>query len=83
MIKKILIIGGNGQLGNCIRKIAPDFETHYEFIFTDSQSLDITDEDQINDFFYDQIEDFRNEKGELVKAQKTSFLTLAPKNLCF
>ncbi|QQQ27444.1 dTDP-4-dehydrorhamnose reductase [Chryseobacterium indoltheticum] len=57
-MKKILVIGSNGQLGNCIRKIAPDFETHYEFIFTDSQSLDITDEDQINDFFYDQKPDF-------------------------
>ena len=36
MIKKILIIGGNGQLGNCIRKIAPDFEDRFEFYFTDS-----------------------------------------------
>lgn len=52
-MKKILVTGSNGQLGNCIRKIAPDFEKNYEFIFTDSQSLDITDEDQINDFFYD------------------------------
>ncbi|WP_370900552.1 dTDP-4-dehydrorhamnose reductase [Chryseobacterium gossypii] len=52
-MKKILIIGSNGQLGNCIRKIAPDFESNYEFIFTDSQTLNITDEDQINDFFYE------------------------------
>lgn len=57
-MKKILVIGSNGQLGNCIRKIAPDFENNYEFIFTDSLSLDITDEDQINDFFYDQKPDF-------------------------
>lgn len=57
-MKKILVIGSNGQLGNCIRKIAPDFETRYEFIFTDSQSLDITNEDQINDFFYDQKPDY-------------------------
>lgn len=53
MIKKILIIGGNGQLGNCIRKIAPDFEDRYEFNFTDSKTLDITDTEMVNDFFAD------------------------------
>ncbi len=57
-MKKILVIGSNGQLGNCIRKIAPDFENNYEFIFTDSQTLDITDESQVNDFFYDNKPDF-------------------------
>lgn len=57
-MKKIIIIGGNGQLGNCIKKIAPDFENKYEFIFTDSQTLDITNEDQVNDFFYDHKPDF-------------------------
>jgi dTDP-4-dehydrorhamnose reductase len=57
-MKKILVIGANGQLGNCIRKIAPDFENNYEFIFTDSQTLDITDEDQVNSFFYDSKPDF-------------------------
>lgn len=57
-MKKIVIIGGNGQLGNCIRKIAPDFENKYEFIFTDSKTLDITDEDQVNDFFYDHKPEF-------------------------
>lgn len=53
MTKRILIVGGNGQLGNCIRKIAPDFENRYEFNFTDSQTLNITDRDSISDFFYD------------------------------
>lgn len=57
-MKKILVIGGNGQLGNCIRKIAPDFELDYEFIFTDSKMLDITDEDQVNTYFYDSKPDF-------------------------
>jgi len=57
-MKKILVIGSNGQLGNCIRKIAPDFENNYEFIFTDSQTLDITDDNQVNDFFYDNKPDF-------------------------
>ncbi|SEM78985.1 dTDP-4-dehydrorhamnose reductase [Chryseobacterium taichungense] len=57
-MKKILVIGGNGQLGNCIRKIAPDFELDYEFIFTDSQTLDVTNEDRVQSFFYDNKPDF-------------------------
>ncbi|MDR6406330.1 MULTISPECIES: dTDP-4-dehydrorhamnose reductase [Chryseobacterium] len=57
-MKKIAVIGSNGQLGNCIRKIAPDFELDYEFIFTDSQTLNITDEDLVNKFFYDNKPDF-------------------------
>ncbi|MGZ5193409.1 MAG: SDR family oxidoreductase, partial [Kaistella sp.] len=52
-MKKILIIGGNGQLGNCIRKIAPDFEDRFEFYFTDSETLDITDTEMVNDVFSD------------------------------
>ena len=53
MTKRILIVGGNGQLGNCIHKIAPDFENQYEFNFTDSQTLNITDRDSVSDVFYD------------------------------
>ncbi|MDR2235720.1 MAG: dTDP-4-dehydrorhamnose reductase [Chryseobacterium sp.] len=57
-MKKIAVIGSNGQLGNCIRKIASDFENTYEFIFTDSSILDVTNEDQVNDFFYDNKPDY-------------------------
>jgi len=57
-MKKILVIGSNGQLGNCIKKIAENFENKYEFIFTDSQNLDITNSDQIQNFFYDNKPDF-------------------------
>lgn len=53
MIKKILVIGGNGQLGNCFRKLAPQFENRFEFNFTDSETLDITDAEKVSDFFYD------------------------------
>lgn len=53
MTKRILIVGANGQLGNCIRKIAPDFEKQYEFNFKDSQTLNITDRDNVSDVFYD------------------------------
>lgn len=52
-MKKILVTGAHGQLGQCIQKIAPDFEDRFEFIFADSQALDITDADSISDYFYD------------------------------
>ncbi|OWK75293.1 dTDP-4-dehydrorhamnose reductase [Flavobacteriaceae bacterium JJC] len=52
-MKKILVIGGNGQLGNCFRKLAPEFENRFEFNFPDSETLDITDAEKVSDFFYD------------------------------
>lgn len=52
-MKKILVTGAHGQLGQCIQKIAPDFEDRFEFIFADSQALDITDADSVSDYFYD------------------------------
>lgn len=93
-MKKILVVGGNGQLGNCIRKIAPDFELDYEFVFTDSQILDITDEDQVNSFFYDNKPEFcinasaftavdlaekEKEKAFAVNAQGVAYLARACK----
>lgn len=93
-MRKILVIGGNGQLGNCIRKIAPEFELDYEFVFTDSQTLDITNEDQVNTFFYDNKPDFcinasaftavdlaetEKDKAFAVNAQGVSYLAEASK----
>lgn len=49
-MKKILVIGGNGQLGNCLRKLAPQYATQYTFDFTDSATLDITDESALEDY---------------------------------
>ncbi len=57
-MKKILVIGSNGQLGNCIKKVAENFENKYEFIFTDSKTLDVTNSEQIQSFFYDNKPDF-------------------------
>ncbi len=37
---KVLVTGANGQLGQCIREIAP--KLRYEFVFTDFEELDIT-----------------------------------------
>lgn len=50
-MEKILIVGANGQLGNCIRTISSQYENQFEFIFTDSDTLDITDVDKVLDFF--------------------------------
>ena len=52
-MKKILVIGGNGQLGNCLNKIASDYSLEYEFCFTDYDTLDITDKNQVDSYFSD------------------------------
>lgn len=41
-MKKILVTGANGQLGQCIQKIAP-LDIDLEFTFKNSKDLDITD----------------------------------------
>lgn len=52
-MKKILIIGANGQLGHCFQKLAPQFELEYDFRYTDYDTLDITDKEQIDNYFSD------------------------------
>ena len=56
-MKKILVTGANGQLGQCLQKISSQFE-EFEFIFTDSETLDITDKEEVNDFFWQNTPDF-------------------------
>jgi dTDP-4-dehydrorhamnose reductase len=58
MTQKILVVGGNGQLGNCFRKIEDKFSLDYEFLFTDSSVLDITNNEQIETIFEDFKPDF-------------------------
>lgn len=55
---KILVTGGNGQLGQCFQKIANEVGFDYEFVFTDSQTLDVTDSDQVFQFFNDNKPDY-------------------------
>jgi dTDP-4-dehydrorhamnose reductase len=57
-MKKILVIGANGQLGNCFRKLSPNFTSDFEFNFVDSGALDITDASAVSDFFQDYEPDF-------------------------
>lgn len=50
MGKTILVTGGNGQLAACIKELAPNY-TSFNFIFADTDSLDITNSDLVNNFF--------------------------------
>ncbi|MEG1634307.1 MAG: dTDP-4-dehydrorhamnose reductase [Rikenellaceae bacterium] len=50
MANRIIVTGGDGQLGNCLRDLSSRYKS-YEFIFTDVAQLDITDEKAIADFF--------------------------------
>ena len=40
-MKKVLVTGANGQLGQCLQKIAPQFK-NLQFTFKNSKDLDIT-----------------------------------------
>lgn len=56
-MKKILVTGGNGQLGQCFQKLALDFP-QFDFIFANSETLDITNVSQVKDVFYHFKPDF-------------------------
>jgi dTDP-4-dehydrorhamnose reductase len=47
---KILITGSNGQLGSEFKELAPGYPL-YEFLYTDLEELNITDEASVNIFF--------------------------------
>lgn len=46
-MKKILVVGANGQLGQCFQKLAPDFENNFQFQFSSSQELDVTNAENV------------------------------------
>lgn len=47
-MKKILVIGANGQLGHCLQKQAHKYHNIYDFNFTGSSVLDITKREDIS-----------------------------------
>ncbi len=47
---KILITGGNGQLGNSVKMISAEFPGH-TYLFTDIDDLDITSRDDLDTYF--------------------------------
>lgn len=57
-MKRILVIGGNGQLGHCLQKLAPKCHDQFDFNFTGSDVVDITNKAQIEQQFNDYQPDF-------------------------
>lgn len=57
-MKKILVTGGYGQLGNCLQKLSAEFADRFTFEFTNSEALDITDSFAVLDYFDDFKPDF-------------------------
>lgn len=57
-MKRILVVGGNGQLGHCLQKLAPKYHDQFDFNFTGSDVLNITDKDQIEKAFEEYQPDF-------------------------
>lgn len=49
-MKKILVTGCRGQLGNEIQTLAPEYEDSCTFFFTDREELDITDREAVFNF---------------------------------
>ena len=49
---KILITGAYGQLGNELKVLSKNYP-NWEFVYTDVDSLDITDEEQVKSYFAD------------------------------
>jgi dTDP-4-dehydrorhamnose reductase len=49
-MKKILVTGGNGQLGSELKELASSFP-QYQFAFTDVAELSITDQQAVDEFF--------------------------------
>lgn len=52
-MKNILITGANGQLGNCLRDLAKEYQDKYRFFYTDVAELDITDATAIDKYIVD------------------------------
>ena len=48
-MKNILVTGAYGQLGNEVRLLSANYP-HYNFMFTDVDSLDICDKSMLLDF---------------------------------
>lgn len=49
-MKNILVTGGNGQLGNELKKLSKNYG-RFSFVFTDVEELDITKSKEVSDFF--------------------------------
>ena len=90
-MKKILVTGANGQLGQSLQKLSQK-EKAFQFLFTDSETLDITNKEEVLNFFWQNEPDVcinaaaytavdlaetDTEKAFLVNADGTENLALA------
>ncbi|NNE29590.1 MAG: dTDP-4-dehydrorhamnose reductase [Saprospiraceae bacterium] len=50
-MKKVLVTGGNGQLGNELRVLSKLGNDNHQYFFTDVEDLDITNESDLKDWF--------------------------------
>ena len=57
-MQRILVVGANGQLGHCLQKLAPKYHDLFDFNFTGSEALNITDKAQIEKEFEEYQPDF-------------------------
>lgn len=57
-MKRILVIGGNGQLGHSLQKLAPHYHDIFDYNFTGSAALDITNYEQVETVFAEYQPDF-------------------------
>lgn len=51
--KNVLVTGGNGQLGNELKKLTDRLNLPFRFLFTDVNELDVTDREQVTGFVRD------------------------------
>lgn len=51
MIKKILVTGGDGQLGTCLKKASKELDDSFEFVYATIQDLDITNKQEVLEYF--------------------------------
>ena len=58
MQKTVLVTGANGQLGKSLQQIAPEFSGRFRFLFTDVDTLDITDLAAVRRMVQDENVDF-------------------------
>lgn len=48
--KRVLVTGANGQLGNELKELSQKINLPFKFLFTDSDTLDIVDRNQVDEF---------------------------------
>jgi dTDP-4-dehydrorhamnose reductase len=56
-MKKILVMGKNGQLGKSIQNIIKNSEVTNNFVFVGREELELSDKNMINDYFKDNLFD--------------------------